>query len=140
VTTDAIDRTSIAAELEALEVQQQVPAGTLLFQEGEQPRGVYVIRSGRVDLVYSSKSGAVRPLATAVEGQILGMGGVVSGKLHDCTATAGTAATFGFVDRQALLSLLERKPALWFSVVQTISSDINSCWDCMRTITSANAR
>lgn len=140
MTIQSIEQPRIVTELENLEVRRQIPAGTVLFREGQQPDGVYVVREGLVDLLYSSKSGAVRPLGAAVEGQILGLSGVLSGKPFDCTATARSLCTVGFVEKQAFLGLLDNNPALWFPVVQTISSDINSCWDCMRTLTSANAR
>jgi CRP-like cAMP-binding protein len=116
------------------------PAGALLFREGERPRGVYFLHSGEVDLLFSSRAGEAKPLLVAEAGQLLGVSCVVSGRPHDCSATARTGCVTGFIDRETFLRVLDEQPALWFTVLQMISSDINSCWDCMRTLSVAAHR
>lgn len=112
------------------------PAGKLLYRESESPTGVYVLLSGEVDLLFSSRSGQAKPLRIAEAGQILGLSCVVSGRMHDCSATARTACVTGFIAKDKFLSLLDENPSLWFSVLQMLSTDINSCYDCMRTLTA----
>jgi uncharacterized protein YneF (UPF0154 family) len=43
----------------------------------------------------------------------------------------------GFIAKERFLKLLDENPPLWFSVLQMISSEINSCYDCMRTLTAS---
>lgn len=126
---------SVVRALSRLEKAEGWPTGSILFREGEQPRGVYIIHSGEVDQVFSARNGHVKPLLTAVPGQILGLSCVVSGKPHNCSATARTPSVTGFIDRDRFTALLEEQPALWWSILQMLSTDINSCYDCMRTLT-----
>ena len=112
------------------------PAAIELFREGEDPAGVYVLLSGDVDLVFSSRAGVVKPLRLAGAGQILGLSCIVSGRSHDCSATTRTSAVTGFIPKKEFLKLLDENPPLWFSVLQMISSEINSCYDCMRTLSA----
>ena len=120
--------------LTTFEKTERVPSGKLLFREGEQPRGVYVVREGELDLVFSSKSGEAKPLRVAEAGQILGLSCVIADKPHDCSATARKPATVGFIEKDEFRRLLGENPDLWLTVLQTLSSDIGDCWNCMRSL------
>ncbi len=127
---------SVLQTLAPYETVEGWPAGKLLFREGENPRGVYVLLSGEVDLLFSARNGQAKPLRIAEAGTILGLSCVVSGRVHDCSATARSSVVTGFIAKDKFLSLLDENPALWFSVLQMLSTDINSCYDCMRTLTA----
>lgn len=128
---------SVLQTLAPYETVEAWPTGKLLFREGESPRGVYVLLSGEVDLLFSSRAGQAKPLRVASAGQILGLSCIVSGRNHDCSATARTSCVTGFIAKEKFLSLLDENPPLWFSILQTLSSDINSCYDCMRSLSAA---
>lgn len=128
---------NVARNLAAYETVEGWPAGKVLFREGEQPRGVHVIHSGEADLLFSAKAGQSKALLVFGPGQILGLSCVVSGRAHDCTATARTPCVTGFIEKERFLALLDQIPALWFSVLQMLSTDINACYDCMRSLNGA---
>jgi CRP-like cAMP-binding protein len=113
------------------------PAGRTLFFEGEEPRGVYVIHSGTVDLVFSAKDGRAKALRLARAPQIVGLSSVFSRKPHDYTATIRSTSELGFVDAATFHQLLESSPTIWFSVLRLLSEDVNSCYDCMKDIALA---
>jgi len=129
--------TTVLQTLAPYEMIETWPAGIPLFRESEDPAGVYVLLSGDVDLVFASRAGLVKPLRLAGAGQILGLSCIVSGRPHDCSATTRTTAVTGFIPKAAFLKLLDENPALWFSVLQMISSEINSCYDCMRSLSAS---
>jgi CRP-like cAMP-binding protein len=131
--------TTIADTLSEHETLERYGEGKVLFREGDEPRGVYILRSGQVDLVFSGRKGATKPLRVAEEGTILGLSCVVSRRRHDCSATTRTPCELGFVERDAFLRQIDHSPTVWFSVLQLLSQDVNSCYDCMRTITAARA-
>ncbi len=113
------------------------PAGRTLFYEGEDPRGVYVIHSGDVDLIFSAKDGRAKTLRVAHTGQILGLSSVFSHRPHDYTATVRSTSDLGYVDEAAFHKLLETSPALLFGVLRLLSEDVSSCYECMREIALA---
>ena|ERR1043166_2555862 len=135
-TTELAEGTTVLQSLAPYELIEAWPAGIVLFRESEDPAGVYVLLSGDVDLVFASRAGVVKPLRIAGAGQILGLSCVVSGRPHDCSATTRTSAVTGFIPKSTFLELLDENPPLWFSVLQMISSEINSCYDCMRTLSA----
>ena len=126
--------TAIHDVLSDIATIESCPAGRVLFHDGEEPRGIYILQSGQVDLIYSSRNGHTKPLRVATEGQILGVGDVVARRSHDCTATCRTNADVGFIPRDEFLRAVDTNPAVWFRVLQLLSEDVNSCYDCMRTI------
>jgi CRP-like cAMP-binding protein len=120
--------------LERLETRRRCAPGTVLFREGEQPNGVFVLHDGKVDLLFSSRTGHIKPLRTAEAGQIVGLSSVVGGRPYDCTATARTPTIVGFIDRDAFLRALDEMPSLWFTVLRFLSNDVNGVYDDMRVL------
>lgn len=113
------------------------PAGEVLFREGEQPLGVFVLYSGTVDLVFSARNGLRKSLRVAHPGEMVGLSDAISNTPHDCTATTRSSAKIGFVPVADLRRQLDETPALWFTIAQSLSKDVNSCWASMRTLTAA---
>lgn len=108
--------------------------GETLFREGEQPQGVYVLHSGSVHLLFASRDGSAKPLREAQPGQILGVSCVVTEREHDCTAIAAEPCEVAFIERDDFLRALEKSPAVWFSVLRVLSSEVNAVYDDMRAL------
>ena len=128
---------AVDTELAGLETIEPWPPDEVLFREGETPRGVYVIHSGEVELLFSARNGVRRPLRTMRRGDVVGLGDVISGRNHDCTATTRTAARLGFIPTLDLARVLNENPAVWLSVARILSADVSSCWASMRQLSAA---
>ena len=126
---------SVLSALSRLEKSEGWLAGSVMYREGERPRGVYITHAGEIDQLFSARNGQAKPLLIAGPGRILGLSCVVGGKPHHCSATARTPAVTGFIERERFTALLDDQPALWWSILQMLSADINTCYDCMRTLT-----
>jgi CRP-like cAMP-binding protein len=114
-------------------VLQRMEAGGVVFKEGDTPRGVYLLYSGEVDLVFSAQDGRhTKPLPVAEPGQILGVSAVVAGHPHEFSATAKTPVMLGFICRDAFMRALEANPNIWFSVLNVLSNDVGEVYDNMR--------
>jgi CRP-like cAMP-binding protein len=116
------------------EIRQNRAAGERLFAEGGLPEGVYVLHAGEVELVFTSREGEPKPLRVVRAGRILGLSSVVMQRPHDCSAVARTECEVGFVEREEFLRSLETTPALWFSVLLMLSSDVDAVYGDMRAL------
>jgi CRP/FNR family cyclic AMP-dependent transcriptional regulator len=76
------------AQFEAIAPEVSRARGEALFVEGETPRYVYVICSGRVKLSVSSREGRTAILRIAGPGEVLGISAAMSGTQHETTADA----------------------------------------------------
>jgi CRP-like cAMP-binding protein len=122
------------AELAGAEQLQSWPAGRILFSEGEEPRGIYIVHTGQVDLVFSGRNGMSRTLRSKRSGDVIGLSEVVSNTKHDCTGTTHSASHIGFVPAADLRKLLEENPSLWFGIAARLAVDVGSCWDSRRSL------
>jgi len=127
---------AVEKQLAKAEQIERWPAGMVLFNEGEAPRGLFVIHSGVVDLVFSGRNGDTKSLRTARPGEVVGLGYAVSNTLYDCTARARTSVKLGFVRLTELHRMLDETPSLWLTMAQFLSEDINSCWASMRSLSA----
>jgi CRP/FNR family transcriptional regulator, cyclic AMP receptor protein len=84
-----------------------LPAGAILFVEGQAPRGMFVICSGRVNLSTTSKEGKLLLLKTADAGEVVGLSATISGLGYEVTAETATAAQVSFIDRNHVLELMQ---------------------------------
>lgn len=86
------------------------PKGSVIFTEGDSPRGLFALREGRARLsVKSSRSGG-SPLRIVNAGEILGLSATVSGKPYEVTAEALDSCTVRFVGRDAFLGFMRENP------------------------------
>jgi len=97
---------SVLASLNHVSHKSTLPAGAILFVEGQTPRGMFVLCSGRVNLSTTSREGKVLILKTAEAGEALGLSAAISGAGYEVTAETATPCQLNFVDRRQLLELM----------------------------------
>ncbi|HET7872907.1 MAG TPA: Crp/Fnr family transcriptional regulator [Terriglobales bacterium] len=73
------------------------PAGTLLYIEGQFPRGVFILCSGRAKVFTSSRQGKVIILKIARAGEVLGVEAALGGREHEETAELLESCQVNFV-------------------------------------------
>ena len=80
-----MDNDSVAA-FEKVKFTSSYPAGAVLFVEGQVPRGVYMLCTGRVKLSMASPEGRTIIVRVAEAGELLGLHSAISGDAHELTA------------------------------------------------------
>ena len=90
-----------------------MPAGAMLFVEGQMPRGVFILCSGTVKLSTSSKEGKVLILKQAEAGEVLGLSAAISSTNYEMTAETAYACQLNFIGRQRLDELCCRARVKW---------------------------
>ncbi|MEA2490411.1 MAG: family transcriptional regulator, cyclic receptor protein [Acidobacteriota bacterium] len=129
-----MSRSIIETTLAERETLVRFRTGETLFREGEEPRGVYVLHSGTVHLLFAGRNGSAKPLREAQPGQILGLSCVVTRRHHDCTAVAAEPCEAAFIESDDFLRVLDDSPAVWFSVLRVLSSEVSAVYDDMRVL------
>ena len=116
----------VADALEQEALTTSYPTGAVLFAEGQAPRGVFIVRRGRVKLSICSSDGRTLILRIADPGCVLGVAAVVSGRHYEATAETQEPSDISFLRHTDLLRLmrLHGEFALW--VTQHISEDYAS--------------
>ena len=98
-----LDDSALLALAEAAQVLN-VRAGEWAFRQGEPPRGVYLLRSGRLEL-WKDLGGAPATLGSVSAGASLGEVSLLAGEPHSVSAVARRDAELVLIPRDAFLAL-----------------------------------
>jgi CRP/FNR family transcriptional regulator, cyclic AMP receptor protein len=102
------------------------PTGAVLFAEGQSPRGVFLVRRGRVKLSICGSDGRTLILRIVDAGSPLGIAAVVSGRQYEATAETQEPCEISFLRHRDLLRLMRLHGELALWVTQHISRDYAS--------------
>jgi len=107
-----------------------MPAGALLFVEGQTSRGIFVICSGAVKLTATSKEGRVLVLKYAHAGEVLGLSAAISGTKYEITAEAATDCQLNFIGRHDFMNLLRNHAEVGVKTAMALSLEFQgACRD-----------
>lgn len=123
LTTPPESPAELAPALEQMGTTVVSPRGTILFQQGQPPTGLWVLRKGKVRLVRIGDDG--QPTSRIVgPGHILGLLATVSDQPYLKTAEAVEECEFASVDRSRVMSLLHRRTDFWLQAVEVIKDEM----------------
>lgn len=99
------------------------PTGVVLFSEGQAPRGVFIVRRGRIKLSVSGSDGKTLILRIAKPGDLLGVASVIADRDYEATAETQEPSEVSFMRHSDLLRLmrLHGEIALWVTQQLSIS-------------------
>jgi CRP/FNR family transcriptional regulator len=110
------------------------PKSAMLFIEGQQPRGVFVLCTGKVKLSTTSRDGKTIITKISEPGDILGLNAVVSNRPYEVTAEMMEPGQANFIPRDSLMHLLKDFPEASMKVAQQLSRNYYSAYEEIRTL------
>src|ERR1043166_227820 len=108
-------------EMDAISSSSIFPKGSILFVEGQEPRGVFIVCNGRLKLTTTSSQGKSVIVRIAEPGEVIGLPATMSGKPYDLTAEALEPVQTGFIRRQAFLVFLRNHADAAIRVAEILS-------------------
>ena len=123
-----------AQKLAAITSAATYPKGATLFVEGQSPRGVFVLCSGKVKLSTSSADGRSLILRISEPGEVLGLPATVTGKPYELTADVIEPTQANFISRADFLLFLREHGEAALRVAQQLGETYHSAIAEMRTI------
>jgi CRP/FNR family transcriptional regulator, cyclic AMP receptor protein len=121
-------------DMEKIKYASGYPQGAILFVEGQSPRGIYIICSGRVKLSTTSRDGKTLILRIAEEGEVLGLHGCVSGKPYDLTAETLQPCQLDFIKRDDFLKFLQNHGDACLNAAQHLSQNCQNAYEMIRSL------
>jgi len=125
---------SALQRLAAITSASSYPKGATLFVEGQVPRGVFILCSGRVKLSTTSADGRTLIVRIADQGELLGLPATVTGKPYELTAEIIEPTQANFIARQDFLNFLREHGEVGLRVAQQLGETYHSAIAEMRTI------
>lgn len=109
-------------ELNRLASSTFAPAGTVLFRRDEPSRSVYVVRSGRVALLWPDAE-ETTPMEMLEPGSILGLPAAINGT-YSATAKAVADSELGAICADCVVELLATTPSLCRTAMRMMSLEV----------------
>lgn len=107
--------------IEGISSVASYPKAAILFVEGQEPSGVFVLVRGSVKLSATSADGRSLILRMAETGEPVGLSASISGKPHEATAEALEAIQASFIPRDLFLDFLRRNNDAALAVVEVLN-------------------
>jgi signal transduction histidine kinase len=107
--------------LRQIAVEREYAAGQEVFHEGDPGDGVYVVKSGQVEISGVLNSQKRRVFSQIEPGGMFGEMAVIEHRPRSASAIATVDSTVYFIPRGEMLAFIERSPGLAMSLMQLIS-------------------
>ena len=110
------------------------PKSAMLFIEGQQPRGLFVLCAGKVKLSTSSKEGKTIITKISEPGDVLGLNGTISNRPYEVTAEMVEPGQANFIARDAFLQFLRENGEVAVRVAEQLSRNYYTAYEEIRTL------
>jgi CRP/FNR family transcriptional regulator len=110
------------------------PKSAVLFIEGQQPRGVFVLCAGKAKLSTSSSEGKTVITKLSDAGDVLGLNAAISNHPYEVTAEMIEPGQANFIPRDALLQFLKDHGEVALRVAQQLSLNYYTAYEEIRTL------
>jgi CRP/FNR family transcriptional regulator len=111
----------------------------MLFIEGQQPRGVFVLCTGKAKLSTSSREGKTIITKVSEPGDVLGLNATISNCPYEVTAEMIEPGQANFITRDALLQFLRENGEVAVRVAEQLSRNYYTAYEEIRTLGLTNS-
>jgi len=112
---------SYVEKLKAKELGTLAAQNTVLFEQGQESTGVYVILEGRIKLAVDSAQGKTLVLGFFGPGAVLGLATAILGRPHAATAETLKQTKVFFVPRSEVVREMRADPAAAYRAAELVS-------------------
>jgi CRP/FNR family transcriptional regulator, cyclic AMP receptor protein len=110
------------------------PKSAMLFIEGQQPRGVFVLCAGKAKLSTSSSEGKTIITKISEPGDVLGINATISNRPYEVTAEMIEPGQANFIARDALMHFLREYGEVAVRVAEQLSRNYYTAYEEIRTL------
>jgi CRP/FNR family transcriptional regulator len=120
-------------DFDTISLTSLYPRGVKLFVEGQHPKGVFILCSGRAKLLIGSSKGRSL-MRVAEQGEILGLSATLSGSPYENSAEILESGQVNFIRRDDFLNFLRIHAEVSLRVAQHLSHIYASVHEQMRAL------
>src|SRR5262250_1881644 len=110
------------------------PESAVLFIEGQRPRGVFVLCTGKAKLSTSSSEGKTIITKISEPGDVLGLNAAISNHPYEVTAEMIVPGQANFITRDSLLQFLREYGEVALRIAQQLSRNYYAAHEEIRTL------
>jgi CRP/FNR family transcriptional regulator, cyclic AMP receptor protein len=126
-------------QLQNIKATSVYPKGALLCLEGQPPRGIFVLCTGRAKLTTTSAEGKSIILRIAEPGEVLGLTAVVSNSPYEATIETLEPSQANFISQNDFVHFVEQHPDVGMKVAQQLTHNCKCAYGEIRSIGLSNS-
>lgn len=115
------------------------PKGTLLFLEGQESRGIFILCTGRAKLFTTSAEGKTIILRMVEPGEVLGLTSAIAGAVYEATAETLEPTQANFISQKDFLRFLNGHPEVGMKVAQQLTHNCRCAYNEIRSLGLSNS-
>ncbi len=100
--------------------------GRVLFNQGEMPKGVFILQQSEASLVMKSPPGRAVMCLHPGPGSLLGLPGVIAKEPHTLTAMVKGSSEVRFISRERFEKIIQAEPELYCSVLTMLAAEVRT--------------
>ena len=112
----------------------------VIFVEGDPCPGFYVVKSGRVKLLKTSRDGKEQIIKILQLGELLGMETFYDGKRYGNTAMAMDDCEICFIEKRTFFDIIGRHPTIAKKIIIALSKELDNAYSKIGTMGLLNAK
>ena len=116
------------SQLDSIRQLSVYPKGSLLFVQGQPPRGVFILCAGSAKLTITSARGRSLIVRVAQAGEVLGLGAVMSNQAYDVSAETLEPTEVNFLPREEFLGFLRKHGEVSVRVAEHLSLELQRAY------------
>lgn len=125
--------------LQSLKATSIYPKGAMLCLEGQQPRGVFILCTGRAKLSTTSAEGKSIILRIAEPGEVLGLTAAVSNTPYEATVETLEPSQANFIPQADFIQFLKDHVEIGMKVAQQLTHNCQCAYDEIRSLGLSNS-
>ena len=112
----------------------------VIFVEGDPCPGFYVVKSGRLKLLKTSRDGKEQIIKILQPGELLGMETFYDGKRYGNTAMAMDDCEICFIEKRTFFDIIGRHPTIAKKIIIALSKELDNAYSKIGTMGLLNAK
>src|SRR5215471_5890775 len=129
----------VLQDLQEIKATSFYPKGALLSLEGQPPRGVYILCTGRAKLSSTSADGKSIILRIAEPGEVLGLTAVIGNTPYEATAEILEPTQANFISRQDFMRFLDKYSNVGMKVAHQLTHNCKCAYEEVRSLGLSNS-
>jgi CRP/FNR family transcriptional regulator len=121
-------------DLQALMLDVEYPEDSMLFDEDQALKGVFVLKSGLVKLTVNSKEGKTLILRLVRPGEVIGLSAAISGSPYESSAIAVHRCEIGFIRMDDFSRFLSGHMEVYEAISKDLIAQQSDAWEQLRTV------
>ncbi|GAB4270144.1 MAG: hypothetical protein Kow0029_06740 [Candidatus Rifleibacteriota bacterium] len=105
-------------DLSAITIEQTIPAKTMVFKEGDKGDALYIVKSGKVNILKRNRAGVDSVLVSLGKGAVIGDMAIIDEQPRSASVATVQETTFLIITKDDFRRLLGEVPEISFQILK----------------------